>query len=50
MSDPFRNYDSWKLDYPSEWDDDLPICSECEQELNEEDECKNKDCNLCIKE
>lgn len=25
-----RTYDAWKLDYPSDWDDECFTCNECE--------------------
>jgi len=41
----WANYDSWKLDYPSHWDDEPETCRCCGQELNPDTEtCENPEC------
>ena len=29
-----RDYDTWKLDYPSHWDKDTFTCDSCEEEFS----------------
>ena len=46
MGDPFTSYDSWKLDYPSDWDNESK-CSNCgsiEIELQEDE----NDIEVCM--
>jgi len=50
MGDQFSGYDSWKLDYPSEWDQEYFECEGCGRETHEDDLDEDNRCEECRQE
>ena len=40
-------YDSWKLDYPKEWDSEEELCNHCDKTYQEDEMKEAGICNEC---
>jgi len=47
MTDPFSNYDEWKLSYPPEWDEEYMECAGCSRILHIDDLDEEWYCEEC---